>query len=151
MTMPTFADVPNLEAIHWLSGSWHGEGLGGHMEEVWSPIAGGTMLATFRLVVDDKVRVIEYIMVTAEADRVVLRFKHFRTDFTTWEEDRPLEFTLVEATPTKAVFHSAIPEQHSPRRIVYDLMAEDRLQVTVAGSADDGEINDRFQIQFTRE
>lgn len=40
----------SIEVLAWLAGSWHGEGFGGHFEEVWSPPSAGTMVGSFKLV-----------------------------------------------------------------------------------------------------
>jgi len=144
------SDKPDLQTLRWLAGSWHGEGLGGHLEEHWTSASAGTMIGVFRLVSNDKVRVIEYIMITAESERIAYRFKHFHTNYTTWEQDAPLEFTLVECTDSKAVFHSEIPSQHSPRRITYELTDQDHLQITVESSAQNGSISDGFTLKLTR-
>ena len=141
---------PKLEDVAWLAGSWHGEGLGGAIEEHWTAASGGTMIGMFRLVVEGQIRVIEYVMITQEEDRIAYRFKHFRPDYTTWEEDRPLEFTLIGATPTEAVFHSEVPDQHAPRRITYRLVGEAELAAVVAGSDDRGQLSEGFEIRFTR-
>jgi hypothetical protein len=139
-----------LTDLSWLVGSWHGDGLGGEMEENWTAAAGGTMIGTFRLVVDGRVQVIEYMMITQEEERIVMRFKHFRDDYTTWEADRPLEFTLIEISERQAVFHSEVPEQNAPRRITYRLTEDGRLSAEVAGSDAQGQLADRFEIQYAR-
>jgi hypothetical protein len=140
----------SLEDVAWLAGSWHGEGLGGTIEEHWTEASGGTMTGMFRLVVEGQIRVIEYVMITQEEDRITYRFKHFRPDYTTWEADRPLEFTLISATPTEAVFHSEVPDQHAPRRITYRLVGEGELAAIVTGSDDGGQLAESFEVRFTR-
>ncbi len=141
---------PSLDDLVWLAGSWHGEGLGGELEEYWTLASGGTMLGVFRLVVDDKVRVIEYVLITQEEDRIAFRFKHFRTDYTTWEEDGPLEFTLISVSEREAIFHSDVSDQHAPRRITYRLTDEGDLAALVSRSDAEGRLSDRFEIRFTR-
>jgi hypothetical protein len=141
---------PDLASVAWLTGSWRGEGLGGSIEEHWTPSAGGTMMGAFRLVVEGEVQVIEYLMISQEENRVVMRFKHFRTDYTTWETDRPLALTLHSASAREAIFHSDWPDQHSPRRITYRRPEDDVLLVEVAGSNLAGELTDRFEIRFNR-
>jgi hypothetical protein len=149
VTVPARAEE-NLDQLAWLVGSWHGVGLGGQMEENWTAAAAGTMLGTFRLVVEDKIRVIEYVLITQEEQRVVMRFKHFRDDYTTWEENSPLEFTLISISDRQAVFHSEVAEQNAPRRISYRLTDDDKLSAEVVGSDDEGRLTDRFEILLTR-
>lgn len=139
-----------LDQLKWLVGSWYGDGLGGRVEEHWSPAAGATMMGTFRLVVEEQLRVIEYVMITQEESRIVYRFKHFNSDFTTWEAERPLEFDLIGVSDREAVFHSSVPDQSSPRRITYRLSGEDELSVEVAGSDEEGRLVDRFEIRYRK-
>jgi len=147
----SLSDVePSLEDLAWLVGSWYGEGLGGKIEEHWTPASGGTMMGTFRLVVGDELRVIEYVMITQEEGRIAYRFKHFNADYTTWEEDRPLEFDLVSVADREAVFHSSVPDQNSPRRITYRLTDEGELSAVVAGSDDAGQLTESFEIRYSK-
>lgn len=46
---------PKLENIRWISGNWKGEAFGGQTEENWSEPSGGSMMATFKLIDNDKV------------------------------------------------------------------------------------------------
>ena len=141
---------PSLNGLHWLVGSWRGTGLGGEIEEHWLAARGGTMLGTFRLVRARGAQVVEYVMITEEPGRVVMRFRHFNTDYTTWENDRPLEFTLVRLSDHEAVFHSEVPSQHAPRRITYRLTEEGLLSAAAARSDEDGRLTERFNLQFSR-
>lgn len=123
---------PSLDAIAWLAGDWHGEGLGGHMQELWIPEAGGMMHGVFRLVVGGSVRFSEYLQITREESGVVMRFAHFRPDYTTWEGDGPpMELVLEEAGPGHARFTALHPA--APERIEYRLREDGTLVVEVSG------------------
>lgn len=86
-------DGLSLGDLKWLVGSWAGSGPGVVFEEHWLAASGGTMIGTFRLAGDKGRPVLEYIMIVQEPDRVVMRFKHFNSDYTTWEREAPLDFT----------------------------------------------------------
>jgi len=62
MSGPTHAE--GVEQLSWLTGAWIGEGLGGEIEEYWTPPKGGTMHAAFRLVTGGETRIIEYLLIT---------------------------------------------------------------------------------------
>lgn len=141
---------PKMDDLAWLVGSWHGEGLGGRVEEHWTMAAGGTMLGAFRLVREEKVHVIEYVMITEEEDRIALRFKHFRPDYSTWEKDLPLDFTLLSVSGHEAIFHSEVPDQNSPRRITYRLTEEGELSAVIAGTNAKGQLEEKFEIRLAR-
>ena len=104
----------------------------------------------FLLVGDGELRVIEYIMITKEEGRISYRFKHFNGDYSTWEEDRPLEFSLLSVSEREAVFHSEVADQDSPRRITYRLTDAGVLSVTVASSDEQGVLGDSFEIVMSR-
>ena len=144
------AQHATLGDLSWMEGSWFGEGMGGTFEEHWTGASGGTMIGAFRLVVDDQQRISEYLMLTHEDQKIVYRFKHFQKDYTTWEKDGPLEFTLVSVSDHEAVFHSEVADQHSPRRMTYLLTGEHTLTITVEGSDENGQLSDGFSLDFVR-
>lgn len=70
----------------WLAGRWVGQGLGGEMEETWSPPVGGQMVGHFRLVEAGAPTFYEFMMLDAVEGGVRMRVKHFNPDFVGWEE-----------------------------------------------------------------
>jgi hypothetical protein len=140
-----------IDDVAFIAGHWEGELFGGHAEEAWLAPAGGTMLGAFRLVMDgdngaQRTTVIEYLMFTETNDGVVFRFKHFRTDYTTWETGEPLIFDLVDAGENLAVFASDVQKQ--PDRMTFRIDDEGRLRVLVEGE-EDGE-RDSFEAVYMR-
>ncbi len=75
-----------IEDAAWLTGRWLGTGLGGEMEEVWSPPAGGQMVGHFRLLRDGKPVFYEFILLDVADGGLRMRLKHFNPDHTAWEE-----------------------------------------------------------------
>jgi hypothetical protein len=140
-----------LEDVAFIAGHWEGPLFGGRAEEVWLAPDGGTMLGVFRLVSTnregvERTGVIEYLLFTQTAEGVTFRFKHFRTDYTTWETGEPLTFDLVEAGENLAVFASDIQKQ--PDRMTFRIDDEGRLCVLVEGE-EDGK-RDSFEAVYTR-
>ncbi|MGD9814403.1 MAG: DUF6265 family protein [Hyphomonadaceae bacterium] len=82
-TPPPMATITDAE---WLAGRWLGEGLGGEMEEVWSPPVGGQMVGHFRLVRDGAPVFYEIMLLDIAEGGLRMRVKHFNPDFTGWEE-----------------------------------------------------------------
>ena len=111
--------------------------MGGEVEEHWNQPNEDSMLGMFRLTTKKQTKVCEFLMISKEKERVVYRFKHFNLDFSTWEEDGPLEFTLIELSDTEAVFESELDDQRSPRRLTYRLSEDkdDRRTAVVVESA----------------
>lgn len=140
-----------IDDVAFIAGHWEGELFGGRAEEAWLAPAGGTMLGAFRLVMDgddgsSRTGVIEYLMFTETDEGVVFRFKHFRTDYTTWETGEPLTFDLVEASKNLAVFASDVQKQ--PDRMTFRIDEEGCLRVLVEGEEDG--VRDSFEAVYTR-
>lgn len=96
---------PKLENIAWLAGNWKGEALGGQVEENWSQPTGGSMMAAFKLIKDDKVVFYEIEIIREVENSLILQLKHFNNNLTGWEtKDETVDFPLKEITPNKIVF-----------------------------------------------
>jgi Domain of unknown function (DUF6265) len=99
---PVAAKITDLA---WIQGRWVGEGLGGTVEEIWSPPMGDSMLGMFRLVKNGKVVFSEHCVIVEAEGSLVLRVKHFDANFKAWEEkDVSVNFPLVKLTTTEANF-----------------------------------------------
>ncbi len=122
-----------LSELSWLVGHWIGEGLGGTVEEAWTPPMGGSMMGLFRLVRDEKLVFSEILFITEEDASLVLRLKHFDADFKGWEEkDVSVDFKLVKLGPDEAYFDGL-----TMRRL-----SDGTLQSFVAIKKKDGEISE---------
>jgi hypothetical protein len=49
----------DLSAVAWIAGHWRGEAFGGVVEEIWTAPLRGSMMAAFKLVVNDQVKFYE--------------------------------------------------------------------------------------------
>jgi hypothetical protein len=121
----------DLDDLSWMIGHWSTDALGGTVEEAWLPAAGNAMHGIFRLTVDGEMSFAEFIQITLEDDSILMRFRHFRPDYTTWEDPGlAMELRLDSVRDGHAVF-VAINDQ-TPDRIVYALDG-DTLRVEVTG------------------
>lgn len=92
-------------ALAWLSGSWVGRNGNDRTEEHWAPVAGNSLVGTFRWVKDDAVLFYELLALEQEGDQVLLRIKHFHPKLVGWEErDRAAEWLLVHLAGREAAF-----------------------------------------------
>ncbi|WP_299526881.1 DUF6265 family protein [Winogradskyella sp.] len=106
---------PKLENIKWISGTWHGEAFGGITEEVWSEPSGGSMMATFKLIVDNKVQFYEIEVIREIENNLILQLKHFGEDLKGWEtKDETVDFPLKYITEDKVVFEGMAFEKVNP-------------------------------------
>ena len=96
---------PSIEDFAWLAGHWRGEGLGGLCEEIWSRPLAGTMMGSFRLVVDDEVVFYEIMVLGPDEEGMALKVKHFSKEFVAWEDkDGAVRFGLESVKPNEASF-----------------------------------------------
>jgi hypothetical protein len=95
-----------LTNASWLAGRWVGEGLGGEVEETWSPAASGQMVGHFRLTRNGAVVFYEISLLDVTAGGLRMRVKHFNADFVGWEDkDTWHSFEPIRATNDTLVFN----------------------------------------------
>lgn len=95
----------SLTDLEWAVGAWRGEAFGGEVEEIWSRPLGGSMMGSFKLVVDGKVKFYELEAIHEVDSTLLLRLKHFHPDLKGWEErDETVDFRLVKVEPGKVYF-----------------------------------------------
>ncbi|MCJ8190623.1 DUF6265 family protein [Sphingomicrobium aestuariivivum] len=131
------AEAEPIEDAAWLQGRWVGTGMGGEVEELWSPPLGGQMVGHFTYSKDGAPVFYELLLVRPDADGgLEMLVKHFNADFTAWEEKGEwVTFEADETGPGRLSFRGL--------RIVDDGGVM-RATVTMRGS--DGETRD---VPFT--
>ncbi len=128
---PLTSAAAGLETIAWLEGHWEAEAFGGTIEEVWLPAAGNAMHGVFRLTVADSLVFSEFLQVTDLDDQIVMRFKPYQPDYSTWEgAGEPMELKATSPTSDQVVFEAI--NETSPSRIAYRIVG-DELRVAVTG------------------
>jgi hypothetical protein len=112
--------------LAWLTGSWHARIGVDEVEEHWSSLRGGTLMAMFRWVRGGSVLFYEIEVLEQEGEHVYLRVKHFDPKLIGWEEKgAPHEFLLVELSERGAVFFElgkpgqrwAVYEREGPNKL----------------------------------
>ncbi|NOR28504.1 MAG: hypothetical protein GQ540_08250 [Lutibacter sp.] len=108
----------NIEEVSWISGHWEGTAFGGVTEEVWTSPLGGSMMGSFKLVVNNEVNFHELMTISEEDETLLLRIKHFSRDLKGWEEkDESEEFKLVKIEPNRVYFNNLTFEKISPSEL----------------------------------
>lgn len=94
-----------LAEITWMEGHWKGEAFGGITEEIWSPPLGGSMMFSFKLVVDDAVNFYELGHIRELDETLVFELKHFEGDLKGWEEKEEVQrFKLIKVAENRLYF-----------------------------------------------
>jgi hypothetical protein len=114
-----------LEQLAWLPGNWTGTMGSASIEERWSPVAGGAMLAVSRTVSGSRMVAFEYLrIVERDGGLVYIAQPNGRA---------PTEFVLTIIEEKRAVFENA---QHDfPQRIEYARNGEGGLRATISDLA----------------
>ncbi|WP_282135593.1 DUF6265 family protein [Seonamhaeicola maritimus] len=125
---------PKLENISWISGNWKGEAFGGITEENWSMPSGGSMMATFKLINNNKVSFYEIEIIRELENTLILQLKHFHNDLKGWEiKDETVDFPLKYITKSKVVFEGMSFEKVNDKEMnVYvDMHEKDGTRKTI--------------------
>lgn len=131
----------NLANIAWIAGTWHGEAFGGQIEEIWSEPSGGSMMATFKLVVEGQVGFYEIEVIREVGNTLLLQLKHFKANLKGWEtKDETVDFPLKYITKDKAVFEG----------MIFERIGESKMNVYVDVKNDNGEIEE-LKFEYTRQ
>lgn len=132
----------SLDSMKWLVGRWVGTGMGGEVEETWSPAKDGRMVGMFRYVRDGKTVLLELMTLSEIEGSVILRVKHFSPELVAWEEkEERTEFSWVSATEGRIDF-DGLSFRPNP--------AGDEMRVYLAMRRDDGSVNE-VEFDFRRE
>lgn len=99
------SEKASLKDIEWLEGNWKGEAFGGIYEENWSKPFGGSMLFSFKLVVDGKVIFYEMGHIMEKENSLIFQIKHFDSDLKGWEEkDKSEDFRFIKKEGNRMYF-----------------------------------------------
>jgi len=130
------ATLPGIDGLGWLAGTWVGEKDGGRMEEQWTPPAGGTMLATSRIVAGGKTVIFEFLRLSEQDGAVTL------TAYPNGSAGTP--FRMVRQGPAEAVFENT--GHDFPKRILYRRLPGKRLEARIEGLLDGKETGVDFHF-----
>ena len=128
--------VASLDEAAWLIGRWAGTGMGGDVDEFWSPALGGQMVGHFRYAKDGEPGFYEIMMIDRTEAGIRMRVKHFDPDFTAWEDKAEwVEFEPVSTSPGQLRFNGLVLD----RRIDG---ADEIMTATLRMRQKDGEVSD---------
>lgn len=122
----TTSPKAKIADVAWIAGEWRGKAFGGIVEENWSKPSGGSMMAAFKLTVDNKVRFYEIEIIREVKESLILQLKHFNGDLKGWEtKDETVDFPLVKITDNAVYFDGMTFEKISDDEMnVYVLMTD---------------------------
>ena len=99
------APEASIELFSWIQGSWTGSAFGGTAEEIWSAPNGGSMMCSFRLIIEGQVQFYELCILREVEHTVLLQLKHFDKRLIGWEtKEETVDFPLVKLEENRAYF-----------------------------------------------
>lgn len=147
--MTTPVRDPHLASAAFLAGYWLGRSNDLEIEELWLAPRGGVAEGVVRVMRDGKLHTLEYVLISAEEERVALRFNHYNSDYTTWETDGPIELTLTSASETEMIFSNLNSPQRHAAEVGYRLTATNAMTSWIVAFDDHGETS-RFAFEYER-
>lgn len=138
------AQAVSLSDLAFLQGDWVSDRSGFVIEESWTDEKGGVILGTSRGVQDDAVRFLRFAVVETVGEDVIMRFKRYNHDYSSWETDGPSVMRLVRADRQQIVFDATDPGS-DVQRIVYRRRDDGGVDV-VANRTDE---NGPYLVEFT--
>ncbi|PIB37835.1 DUF6265 family protein [Maribacter sp. 4G9] len=117
----------SLKHVEWMTGHWKGEAFGGITEEIWSPPLGGTMMFSFKLVVEGTVSFYELGHIREVDETLLFQLKHFDGDLFGWEEkEETIDFRLVKIEGNRVFFDDFTLERISDQEVnIYVVIEND--------------------------
>ncbi|WP_149303854.1 DUF6265 family protein [Pareuzebyella sediminis] len=129
LSVPENKNVPEatISEIAWMEGHWRGEAFGGITEEIWGPPLGGSMMFSFKLVVDGQVAFYELGHIRELRNTLVFELKHFDGVLKAWEEkDEVQRFELIKIDGNRLYFQGFTFEKISADEInIYGLIGHE--------------------------
>lgn len=112
--VPTAARAQTLlttKEFGWLVGRWEGATTGrpGRADVAFSPAVAGLMTGVMRLVIDEKIAVVELISLVDTPGGPELRFRHFSPLLDAYEDTFKQALRLTRHTADAYVFENAVP------------------------------------------
>lgn len=138
------AKAATLANLAFLKGSWTSNRSGFIIEESWTDAQAGVVLGMSRGVQNGAVRFLRFAVVEQVGDTVVMRFKRYNPDYSSWEIDGPSVMRLAYANDSEAVFE-ATDITSDVSRIIYRKRSDGSIDV-VANRKDE---NGPYLVEFT--
>lgn len=143
---PLKADIDRLS---WVAGAWTGTLGERTIEQHWSAPLGGSIIAMYRSIQNDKATLYELLAMEQDGDGVSLRIKHFAPGaglVGQEAKDESANHTLVKLEDRLAVFEGGTPA--SPVRVTFRSPDANALNITVERVRNGAPVSTEFK--YTR-
>ena len=134
---PVSAAPATIDQVAWISGAWTGTLNDRTIEQHWMTPLGGSMVAMYRSVRDNKATLYELLAIEQEGASLVLRIKHFAPGaglVGQEAKDESSNHTLVSLGERKAAFEASTPT--GPVRVTFTSPDPSSLSIVVERQRD---------------
>jgi len=138
------ASAASLKDLAFLTGAWTSDRSGFVIEETWTDAKANVIVGASRGVQNGAVRFLRFAVVEEAADGVLMRFKRYNADYSSWETAGPTVMRLESASAGVAVFEATDPAS-DVKRIVYRARADGGVDVV----ADRVDADGPYLVEFT--
>lgn len=129
-----------IEQVKWIAGNWQGAMGRAEIEEHWTPLKGGAMLAVSRTVAGSRMVMFEFLRIEQRADGVFyVAQPRGRT---------PVDFKMTKASDREAVFEN--PQHDHPKIISYRLEGDDGMVARIEGDEKGKHVEMEFRFKRAR-
>lgn len=149
VTFTAEAQAASLADLAFLKGSWTSDRSGFVIEESWTDADAGVVLGMSRGTQNGSVRFLRFAVVEQAGDIVIMRFKRYNPDYTSWETDGPSIMRLVRAERNQVVFETMDPAS-DVKRIVYRARDDGAVDVVANRADESGPYLVEFTLRRTR-
>jgi hypothetical protein len=139
----------SIDRLSWVAGAWTGTLGERTIEQHWSAPLGGTIVAMYRSILNNKTTLYELLAMEQDGDGVSLRIKHFAPGpglVGQEAKDESANHALVKLEDRLAVFEGGTPA--SPVRITFRSPDPASLNITVERSRNGAPVSTEFK--YTR-
>jgi len=129
----------DLLQVSWIAGHWKGEAFGGIVEEIWSPPLGGSMMFSFKHILDGKVNFYELGHIQEIEGSLRYQLKHFGGDLKGWEEkEEVVSAKLVQLDKNRVYFDD----------FTFEKISNDEINIYVV--LENGEQSEEVKFNYKR-
>ncbi|MBA3942725.1 MAG: hypothetical protein C0520_16090 [Sphingopyxis sp.] len=143
-SVPFDTHAASLADLSFLEGKWASDRSGFVIEESWTNEEGGVVIGMSRGTQNDAVRFLRFAVVEKAGDSVVMRFKRYNADYSSWEATGPSVMRLAKTEPGRVVFE-ATDAASDVQRITYRVRADGAIDVVADRTDEKGP----YLVEFT--